>query len=89
MVPADGDLVHSSFPGHVFGRPLSELSMRITCVDFDGKDALTAVCNNTYVDEEFLRNYCTKVMKAIDLICSFVTIQTLSAATSVDKNNRL
>ncbi len=60
-------------PGHVFGRPLSELSMRIACVDFNGGQALTAVDDSTAVDETFLRNYCTKVIKAIDLLCDFVS----------------
>ena len=76
-------------PGHVFGRPLSELSMRIACVDFNGKEALTVLGNNTHVDEAFLRNYCTKVMKAIDLLCNFVTTWIFSAATGVGKKNRL
>ena len=60
-------------PGHVFGRPPSELSMRIACVDFNGGKALTAVDDSTTVDETFLRNHCTKVIKAIDLLCDFVT----------------
>ena len=60
-------------PGQVFGRPLSELSMRIACVDFNGGKALTAFDDSTTVDETFLRNHCTKVIKAIDLLCDFVS----------------
>ncbi len=59
-------------PGNVFGRPMSELSTRIACVDFDGGKALTAISDSTTVDETFLRNYCTPVIEAIDLLCDFV-----------------
>jgi aspartate aminotransferase len=60
-------------PGYEFGRPDAELSMRIACVDFNGAEALAAAGDTSKIDEAFLRNHCTRVMKAIDLLCEFVT----------------
>ena len=60
-------------PGDEFGRPEAELSMRIACVDFNGAEAIAAASHTSKIDEAFLGNHCTRVMKAIDLLCEFVT----------------
>ena len=60
-------------PGYEFGRPEAELSMRIACVDFNGTKALAAASDASNIDDAFLANHCTRVMKAIDLLCEFVT----------------
>jgi aspartate aminotransferase len=53
-------------PGEVFGRPTTELSARIACVDFDGAAAMDAMSNPEDVTEAFLQRHCTPVMTAID-----------------------
>ncbi len=63
-------------PGSSFGRPKAELTARIAFVDFDGSRALAAVEQLGFddeVDEKFLRNYCEKVLVAIERICDWVT----------------
>lgn len=60
-------------PGQVFGRPETELSLRIACVDFNGAKALNALRDDLHVDETFLANNCTRVVKAVDLLCDYVT----------------
>lgn len=64
-------------PGSSFGRPLSELTARVACVDFDGAKALAAaeqISPEDPIDEVFLLNYCEKVLTAIDRICEWATI---------------
>ena len=61
-------------PGSNFGRPDDELTARIAYVNFDGARAL-AMAQLTPadkpLDEEFLRNCCSGVLRAIDLICDW------------------
>ncbi len=61
-------------PGSNFGRPDDELTARIAYVNFDGARALAmAQLAPTHkpLDEEFLRNYCSGVLRSIDLICDW------------------
>lgn len=63
-------------PGSSFGRPQSELTARIACVDFDGAKALAAaeqISPEDPIDEVFLLNYCEKILTAIDRICEWAT----------------
>lgn len=63
-------------PGASFGRPESELTARMAFVDFDGARALAAVeqlPGDKDIDETFLREYCGKVMTAIDLLTAWLT----------------
>ena len=60
-------------PGHVFGRPESEMSMRIACVDFDGAAALAAAEEGEAIDQTFLRNYCGSVMEAVEQIAAWAS----------------
>jgi len=58
-------------PGSAFGRPLSELTARIACVDFDGARALIAAESeplDQHLDTEFLRAYCLNVVTAAQRI---------------------
>ncbi|MCZ6894127.1 MAG: aminotransferase class I/II-fold pyridoxal phosphate-dependent enzyme, partial [Gammaproteobacteria bacterium] len=60
-------------PGHVFGRPESEMSVRIACVDFDGAAALAAAEGGEAIDETFLCNYCGRVMEAVEQLATWVS----------------
>ena len=62
-------------PGVDFGRPTSELSMRIACVDFDGAAAMqgiAAVPGSDVPDEAFLREYCQPTVDGIDRLCDWL-----------------
>lgn len=52
----------ATLPGSAFGRPSSDLSLRLAYVDFDGGPALAAA--ETDPDEAFLRVYCPAVVTA-------------------------
>jgi aspartate aminotransferase len=62
-------------PGSVFGRPDHELSVRISCVDFDGGIALDAA-GELGVDEDpgedFLQKYCNPTFDAINRLADWV-----------------
>lgn len=65
----------ATVPGVDFGRPDSELSLRVAYVDFDGEIALHAakqIPHSGRLDEKFLYAYCGNVMTAIDRICQWV-----------------
>lgn len=62
-------------PGSVFGRPDSELSVRISCVDFDGGaalDAVTGLDDDEELDEDFLQKYCNPTFDAINRLCDWI-----------------
>ena len=62
-------------PGKAFGRPESELTVRIAFVDFDGARALTAadkVPPEQELPDNFAETYCYNCVTAIDLICEWV-----------------
>jgi aspartate aminotransferase len=62
-------------PGSSFGRPENELTARMAFVDFDGARALAAVEQlpaGEEVDEAFLREYCGKVLTAIDQLVEWL-----------------
>lgn len=54
----------ATLPGSNFGRPPSELSLRLAYVDFDGGAALQAAVHET-VDEDFLQRHCPRVTEAM------------------------
>lgn len=62
-------------PGSSFGRPENELTARMAFVDFDGARALAAaelMSAEKSIDETFLREYCGKVLTAIDLMTDWI-----------------
>ena len=62
-------------PGSCFGRPEHELTARLAFVDFDGARALAAaeqIPAEQELGEEFLRQYCEKVLTAIDRLCNWL-----------------
>ena len=64
----------ATIPGISFGRPVSELTLRLAYVDFDGAAALARsqeVPLDQELDEHFLRECCGRVTRAVDLICDW------------------
>ena len=55
----------ATLPGSSFGRPESELSLRLAFVDFDGELALRALSDGETLDEAFLNRHCPSVMEGI------------------------
>ena len=55
----------ATLPGSAFGRPESELSLRLAFVDFDGELALRALSEGETLDEAFLNRHCSRVMEGI------------------------
>jgi aspartate aminotransferase len=61
-------------PGSVFGRPGHELSVRISCVDFDGAEALEAAGElgpDEDPGEDFLQKYCNPTFDAINRLADW------------------
>ncbi|MEW5918814.1 MAG: pyridoxal phosphate-dependent aminotransferase, partial [Gemmatimonadota bacterium] len=58
----------ATLPGSAFGRPESELTLRLSYVDFDGAAALEALrqSGRADVDDAFLERHCGRVLDAID-----------------------
>lgn len=63
----------ATLPGSEFGRPKSELSLRMALVDFDGRSALDAPANTDLIDQPFLESNCPNVMKALDVMCEWMS----------------
>jgi len=62
-------------PGSSFGRPSEELTARLAFVDFDGSKVLAAaeqINVDLPLDDDFLQQYCEKVLTAIQLICNWL-----------------
>jgi aspartate aminotransferase len=58
-------------PGTAFGRPSSELSVRMAYVDFDGRAALDSVSDS--MDEDWLHAHCPRVVKGIERWVSWMS----------------
>jgi aspartate aminotransferase len=64
-------------PGEAFGRPAEELTARIAYVDFDGNRAVSAALHlnsKEEIDDEFIITYCGDIIRAIKLICVWLTV---------------
>jgi len=62
-------------PGDCFGRPEEELTARLAFVDFDGAKVLAAaeqIAADLPLDDDFLSQYCEKVLTATQLICDWL-----------------
>ena len=62
-------------PSVVFGRPAGELTARLSYVDFDGARALAAAgfsAHDQPLDEDFVLEYCPRVIEAVDRICTWL-----------------
>ncbi|MEO5590606.1 MAG: aminotransferase class I/II-fold pyridoxal phosphate-dependent enzyme [Gemmatimonadaceae bacterium] len=56
----------ATLPGTAFGRPESELTLRLSYVNFDGAAALAAAQAGGVLDEQFLRLHCPDSVEAIN-----------------------
>ena len=61
----------ATLPGSCFGRPQTELSLRLAYVDFDGDVALEHAPREA-VDDAFFRRHCQRVTDAIDRMAAWV-----------------
>lgn len=62
-------------PGEAFGMKPEKLTARLAYVDFDGVAAMEAALkadNKNQIDNIFLQNYCSKILKGIRLITDWV-----------------
>jgi aspartate aminotransferase len=62
----------AALPGSVFGRPRTELTLRLSYVNFDGAAALAAAQAGEAVDESFIRRHCAGTLAAIERIADWV-----------------
>lgn len=64
----------ATLPGIAFGRPQSELSLRLAFVDFDGGRALDAVTGGLELDRAGLQRIAPNVIEAIDRMAEWVSV---------------
>jgi aspartate aminotransferase len=57
-------------PGTEFGRPASEMTLRLSYVNFDGTAALKAA-EKEVVDEHFVRKYCPETIESMERLRDF------------------
>ena len=65
----------ATLPGSSFGRPPTELTLRVAYVDFDGGAALAAaehISGPDQLDEGFVRRYCPRVIEAMDRVTAWL-----------------
>jgi len=63
----------ATLPGTCFGRPASELSLRLSYVNFDGGAALGALEPGAIPDSGFLKRYCGDAVEAAERMAFWVT----------------
>jgi aspartate aminotransferase len=59
-------------PGTDFGRPATELTVRLAYVDFDGTLALQAARDRQLLDERFLHKHCSRVLAGTERILDWL-----------------
>ena len=59
-------------PGEVFGRVETELTFRLSYVNFDGAKALKAYNEGATVDEGFLKDHCPDAVEGIQVLIKWV-----------------
>ncbi len=62
----------ATLPGSCFGRPETELSLRLAYVDFDGAAALDALAAGENLDAAFLKRHCSRVVEGIEAMANWV-----------------
>ena len=62
----------ATLPGVSFGRPDTELSLRLAFMDFDGATALNAMADGEALDEAFLKRHCARVVEGIENLAAWV-----------------
>jgi aspartate aminotransferase len=62
-------------PGSAFGRDSSELTARLSYVDFDGGSAMAAaeaLGPNAEIDSRFLERYCARTIEGVERLCKWI-----------------
>jgi len=59
-------------PGTDFGRPATELTVRMAYVDFDGAAALAAAEADIPIDQAFLQAHCPNLLQAMDRVAEWL-----------------
>lgn len=62
----------AALPGAVFGRPETELSLRLAFVDFDGEQALNAFGDGEALDANFLARHAPRVVEGINAMARWI-----------------
>ncbi|MCP2669945.1 aminotransferase class I/II-fold pyridoxal phosphate-dependent enzyme [Maricaulaceae bacterium EIL42A08] len=62
----------ATLPGSCFGRPDTELSLRLAYVDFNGAAALDALQAGEDLDAAFLTRHCNRVVEGIEAMARWV-----------------
>jgi aspartate aminotransferase len=62
----------AALPGHAFGRPREELTLRLSYVNFDGGSALDAAASGETVDLGFVRRHCPDTVAAFERIAAWL-----------------
>jgi aspartate aminotransferase len=65
----------ATLPGCDFGRPPTELTVRIAYVDFDGGEVLEAIAGQPTeepLDAGFLKQHCEPTVTAVDRVCDWI-----------------
>lgn len=64
-------------PGVAFGRPATELTARLSFVDFDGGQALEALAQapDMVLEEPFLQAYCPSIVEGMEVLAAFLESQ--------------
>jgi aspartate aminotransferase len=78
----------ATLPGTSFGRPASELTLRLSYVNFDGAAALRSAQANEVVDEAFLRRHCPDSIEAIERMADWVAPRTRQISLPAVSNLR-
>lgn len=63
----------AALPGHAFGRPRDELTLRLSYVNFDGGAALDAAASGESVDPAFVRRHCPDTVTAFERITAWLS----------------
>jgi aspartate aminotransferase len=63
----------ATLPGSFFGRPRTELTLRLSYVNFDGSAALAAALSGEPVDDAFIRRRCPATLTAVERLADWLS----------------
>jgi aspartate aminotransferase len=63
----------ATLPGHVFGRPREELTLRLSYVNFNGAETLQAVEGGEKPNEAFIRRHCPEAVEAFEKMADWLS----------------
>lgn len=62
----------ATLPGHAFGAPELDLTLRLSGCDYDGAAALRAYQNGAALDQDFVKKYAPNIMSALGQFKAFL-----------------